>query len=680
MKAVIEKIGIRYKLQLPNLLYFFLSVVVGALFYNLHTTIDELQAKQYQLQDLAGLIRTFGFNAKSYLSKETDYRSLEAGYKTLKKEIRSGERMRQLDEIWKLVDQFRALNHENKRIENRIFDLTQTSMAQSDDYIKKVVKKLVDKNSRADVTELERLVIVGAHVNTVGNYEVRVKFLKAKEQLTEKKALLGYIATLLENVEQDVKRLKDTPFAMLPVLAKENNEKIKKLVYVFISNAEGQNRLKANLINTISECMQRIDAEVLAGSRGFYADIRAAMQNIVLILLGASLACIVICWLSARSIVNPLQDAVALSNSVCNGNLSRRMALKRSDEIGSLCVALNQMADNLEDKANLAKTIALGDLTRDVQLMSDQDTFGSALKTMMERLNKLVGDVDTTVCQVASGSWQVSNSSQALSEGASEQASSLEEITSSITQLSSQTKTNAENASTANQLAQSAQEAANQGAKKMQDMVTAMDEITASSKEISKIIKVIDDIAFQTNLLALNAAVEAARAGKYGKGFAVVAQEVRNLAARSAKAARETGDLIAQSENKVADGNAIANVTATAFQRISDSILNVTDLVGEIAAASNEQAQGISQINQGLLQIDSVTQQNTASAEETSAAAQELSSQAEMLKETVARFKIKKQLTDDRYSGIARPSSAPEDDESGSPDAWQSDLMRSPGS
>ncbi len=209
-----------------------------------------------------------------------------------------------------------------------------------------------------------------------------------------------------------------------------------------------------------------------------------------------------------------------------------------------------------------------------------------------------------------------------------------------MAEIASQTKTNAENAGQASGLASGVRTAAEGGNAKMEQMMSAMTDINDSSQQIAKIIKVIDEIAFQTNLLALNAAVEAARAGSHGKGFAVVADEVRNLAGRSAKAAKETAALIESSGGKVEHGLSVASQTLDSFKEIVSGIVKTTDVVAKIAAASNEQAQGVSQINVGLSQIDSVTQQNTANAEETAAASEELRGQSAELEQQLARFKL----------------------------------------
>lgn len=262
------------------------------------------------------------------------------------------------------------------------------------------------------------------------------------------------------------------------------------------------------------------------------------------------------------------------------------------------------------------------------------------LNASLEAVNELLNQVLTTVEQVSSGAQQVADASQALSQGATEQASSLEEITSSMNEISSQTKINAESANQSNQLAIKSKEGSERGNEEMQALVKAMAEIGDSSKNISKIIKVIDEIAFQTNLLALNAAVEAARAGRHGKGFAVVAEEVRNLAARSAKAAKETAEMIENAIKKSDNGAEIATRTADALNEIKTGSTKVADIVGEIAAASNEQARGIAEINIGLSQIDKVTQANTASAEESASASEQLSGQAVQLKQLLSQFRL----------------------------------------
>jgi len=364
-----------------------------------------------------------------------------------------------------------------------------------------------------------------------------------------------------------------------------------------------------------------------------------------------TIAAIILIWVIAGGIAKPVVLIGNAMSHLADGDVDlsgidksdiNKLQL-RKDELGDTGRGMQRLVDELNTKAKLATEIASGNLKNTVTLASENDSLGIALKTMSDNLNKVIFEINEAATQVASGSQQITSTSQSLSDGTTRSAASLEEITSSMSEISSQTATNAENAGAANKLAKEASLSAERGNAEMNKMQDAMAEISDSSKRISKIIKVIDDIAFQTNLLALNAAVEAARAGKHGKGFAVVAEEVRSLAGRSAKAAKETEDLIGNSTKKVANGSQIAMITGEVLADIVDQVVKVNDLVKDISVASTEQSQGINQVSIGLEQIDDVTQQNTASTEESAAASEELSSQAAELRGIIAHFQIKPQ-------------------------------------
>ncbi|HUO09206.1 MAG TPA: methyl-accepting chemotaxis protein [Phycisphaerae bacterium] len=258
------------------------------------------------------------------------------------------------------------------------------------------------------------------------------------------------------------------------------------------------------------------------------------------------------------------------------------------------------------------------------------------VRSLVRILSQIAGTLGAGSEQLASAASQVSASSQAIAQGASEQAASLEETTSALEEISSMARRNAETAQQANTLSGESQKSAEQGNHAMTRMSTAINEIEKSAGETAKILKVIDEIAFQTNLLALNAAVEAARAGEAGKGFAVVAEEVRNLAMRSAEAAKNTAHLIEQSVNNAKSGVTISTDVASVLQAITTSSSKSGSLVGEIAGASTEQTQGISQVNTAVSQMDKVVQANAAAAEESAAAAEELASQAGEVKRVVS--------------------------------------------
>lgn len=296
------------------------------------------------------------------------------------------------------------------------------------------------------------------------------------------------------------------------------------------------------------------------------------------------------------------------------------------------------------DLSDLAQQIAKGDLS--VLRGADRAATGSVLASMGQMQGQLVGlisQVRSSADSIASASFQIAQGSNDLSGRTEEQASALEETAASMEELSSTVKLNAENARQANQLAQGASTVAVRGGDVVSQVVDTMKGINDSSRRIADIIGVIDGIAFQTNILALNAAVEAARAGEQGRGFAVVASEVRNLASRSAEAAKDIKGLIGASVERVEQGTALVDQAGATMSEVVGSIRRVTDIMGEISAASIEQSSGVSQVGEAVTQMDQATQQNAALVEESAAAAESMKAQAKQLVEAVAAFRLSNQ-------------------------------------
>ena len=353
--------------------------------------------------------------------------------------------------------------------------------------------------------------------------------------------------------------------------------------------------------DAVRELIKLQDARVLDSGRRAEDTYRTASTWMMgLAVLALALGAAVAIWIT-RSITGPLRQAVDVARTVATGDLSARIEVHSTDETGQLL---------------------------------------QALRDMNEALVGIVGEVRSGTETIASASQQIASGNADLSSRTEEQASSLEETASSMEELTSTVKQNADNARQANQFAVSASEVAEKGGAVMAEVVDTMGAINESARKIVDIIAVIDGIAFQTNILALNAAVEAARAGEQGRGFAVVASEVRNLAQRSAAAAKEIKALIDNSVQKADAGSRLVDQAGTTMRDVVESIRRVADIMGEISAASQEQTDGIGQVQLAISQMDQTTQQNAALVEEAAAASEQLREQAAKLSQTVAVFRL----------------------------------------
>jgi len=312
----------------------------------------------------------------------------------------------------------------------------------------------------------------------------------------------------------------------------------------------------------------------------------------------------------SRAVSGPARKSLEFAEKLAAGDFTVRIDLDQKDELGQLVNALNSAANDLE---------------------------------------RLISEILVASQNLSQAVDQISGGNQNLSQRTSEQASSLEEIASTIEEAAAAIRQNADNSDQANRLSGETMKMAEEGNRVVMEAVASINEINKSSKKIEEIISVINEIAFQTNLLALNAAVEAARAGEQGRGFAVVAGEVRNLAQRSGNAAKEIGALIKDSMDKIEMGTDLSNRSGDALREIVGSMKNVARLISEIAAASQEQKQGLDQINIAVSEMDSMTQQNAALVEETASASEEMAGQAREMQSMVERFKIRESTQGDVY-------------------------------
>ncbi len=544
-----KKLNVKHKLYIPNIFYLVLLVIAISFFFSYNSLIEHLSETRAASDRLLKSVRETALNTKGYLYKEFPYEQLEKDYVTLLDDARGHDLSIDVGEIWKQVERIHEIENRNLQIEKEIYQKADFSISQSDSYIKQVSEKLAGEETRAEVTTLERLVIIGASINTSSNYNIKHLFARLKDNFEVKSDIVGFIDILISNVEKDIENLAGTSFEAMAKGAREANLVIKDLILEYIKNVEDKNDIQKQIFSGIEKGLAEIDALNQKRNKDFFTRVGAYFQGIVVIIFIVSVIGVAMSFFLARSISKGLRGII--------------------------------------------KSLSRG---------SDQMTSAAA---------------------------RLSSSSMTLARGTTEQAASIEQTSASLEQISATTRQNADNAHETNQIT-TREAAANFETVKerMGRMKSSIEKTVAASEETAKIIKTIDEIAFQTNLLALNAAVEAARAGEAGAGFAVVADEVRNLAMRAAEAAKDTEELIHNSNNHIKEAAELNEQVVDAMGANEEISEKVAALVGEVAAASKEQAKGIEQISHAMAEMDKVTRQNADSAADSSNISEEMTDQS----------------------------------------------------
>lgn len=656
-----------------------LLAVVGILgWIGIKTTVREMEDIVYQLdiskkvnralvdaQDAqAHALRLIIYKDASYLDnmhEEAEYvASLADDAKAL---MKSEDNKKNAAQIHSTIDEYQEATDNWWRIELEKQTAGETRAAAAKkvlDGVKEIIQAEVEfakqqaskNNGYMNIEYLDKIMLLQELRNATNRFRISAQKYQlantADEQDARAKIWMSEISEVQDLLDKADSMMKVSVVKAEIADAKKAIDEYQKEVMAF---------RKRNLAQRDEQVKQKAAAEetMAAGRKvrdGVYSYIEKVEKRahangvrVVWMIVIASLAAIIAGFAIAvtmgdRLIVKPLKKAVEFTGLLKDGDLDSTLE-ESDDEIGQMAKALNILVQSMRARADQAKEIAAGNLRIDVTVSSDKDMLGNAFRDMVENLNMTLVQIMSTARHVAAASGQLNDASQALSQGAVDSASSLEEISSSMTEMASQTKTNAENSQKANTLATGTSESASKGKEKVTEMIEAMKKISSNSEKTQQVIKTIDDIAFQTNLLALNAAVEAARAGTHGKGFAVVAEEVRNLAASSAKAARETAALIEMSNDEIITGVHISEGTSAALDSIVESATQTYQLISEISKATDEQSTGINQINIGLSQVDNIVQDNSSSAEETASSALEMSSMADNLSVLIGKFKLR---------------------------------------
>ncbi len=624
------RLKIKHKLRVPVFLYMVLLVIVTWFYFNSSRLIDMTNEEQQSLSALSVNIYNTALATKNFVYNNLSFNELEDKYDQLIAQLENHESLNDIKTIKNLVLNIHILKKKNSAIEAEIIRLADTSIKNSNEYIKMIGQKLADENTRYSVSTLERLVIIGANLNTSSNYDLKILFGRLKEDITVKTDLLGFLEILLENVEKDVKNLAGTPFEQLPIEAKKANLKIKELAAVYIQNIETVLLNQADTFHIIKEIVQAIDAANFQNSENLFITIKNNFSRIIMALIIMALLGTFINTLFSKSISDSIRRLTMLVKDLASeeGDLTTRMKLDSRDELGELADCFNVFLEKMQDiiKQLAMESSSVNRSSNELTGIADEMDRGTqSMSVRADAVLTAAEELSSTMISAAASMEQSSSNSNMVASAAEEMNFTINEIAASTEQAKNISK---------------------EAAQKANNASSEMNELNKAANSVDKIVETISNISKQVNLLALNATIEAARAGEAGKGFAVVANEIKALAGQTSDA---TLDIKSQIEN-------IQNVSS----QTTDSILKVTSAINstqkivssialsieEQSSATNEISSNVEQLSSGIREVNKNVAQSSLAANDISreisgvnTASREISDNSSHVKDRAVRLK-----------------------------------------
>ena len=591
---------IKHKMQATGVLYLILISLMIYFFMNADTLIKRVSSQQQSLNSLSGQVRDAEMAVANYVSNRSSVEDLNQTLKRLDERMKEKDLAKYLKSIQDQLERFSQLRSKNLTIEKEITALTEASLTASNDVIKKISDRLMGADTRADVSNMERAVIVGANTNTNANFRIRLLFGKLKEDIGFKDELVKFLDTLVENVTKDIEHLKGTENEAAARKARENNLAVKQLVLEYIGNVETLKGVEKEIFDSLEAIHQGIGKLVVTSSEGLFETVKGYFTTMIGAILFVSVIGILLNFIIANSISGSLGQLTHLVKDLAEGegDLTKRLPVRSEDETGQLAGWINLFVEKLQ--------AILREIT------------GNA-----DSLNTASSELAAISQQMTEGARQASDRSNSLSSAAKEMSGNMN----SVAAASEQAATNVtmvagaseEMASTVKEIAKNSEHAraiTNDAVNKAAGATSNINRLGEAADQISKVTEVITEISEQTNLLALNATIEAARAGEAGKGFAVVANEIKELARQTAQATQEIKDRIDGIQNSSSQTVDEIKVVSEVINQVDEIVCSIASAVEEQSVSTQEIAGNVAQASQGIQEVnDNVSQSSTVSAQ-----------------------------------------------------------------